>query len=297
MYLKTPSRAGTALLTGTLALGMLVGAAACSGSEDPHGGTPASSPPKKLTAFEKRQVELVDSVLRNPDPEGVFADEERVGLKVGARRQGTMRGAYDAKVKPGQSVKVDVACTGGGKVTLAVDGGGRTETAQTRCPDDGSWPQPFVFTVQRNRVKITADAHGTKGAMGFAVQGIRDDAATARELLLADRAHAVLPDPEDEDDVSGLGTAWGSLREGIPGSIVDVKKGQLITVYGACVGKGTMTISGASGTAKAAERIPCASEVGTGSFRLTAADSTLRVMLDRDRGASGGATYSIRTPK
>ncbi|MEV6316676.1 hypothetical protein [Streptomyces sp. NPDC051776] len=290
------SRACTALLTGAVAVGMLAGAAACSGEEESRGATPTSgSQREKLSAVEKRQVELIDAVLRNPDPEGTFADEERVGLAVGPRRQGTVQGAYDAGVKPGQSVKVDVACTGGGSVTLAVDTGRGTETARARCPDDASWPQPFVFAVHESRVRITATAHGTKGAMGYTVQGVRDAPATVRDFLLADRAHNVLPD--EDDDASHLGTARGSLRSGIPGTDVDVKPGQRITVYAACLGHGTMTLSGVSGRARAVEHIRCAGEIGTGSIRLKAAASTLRVLLDRDGSATGGATYTVRSPK
>ncbi|MEU6080556.1 hypothetical protein [Streptomyces sp. NPDC047108] len=292
------SRARKAWLAGAVALGVLFGASACGGPEG-SGGPAASRTPRELTAFEERQVELVDTALRNPDPEGTFADEERVGLAVAARRQGTLRRAYDTEVKPGQSVKVDAACTGGGAVTLAIDTGDRTETVRTRCPGDGYWPQPFVFTVQDPRVRITATAHGTKGAMGIAVQGLREEAAVVRDFLAADRAHAVLPDDggeEGEGDDGFIASARGSLRAGIPGSEVTVTEGKPVTVYAACVGSGSIRLSAAAGRKKADTRIACGRKAASGSVRLTPSGSTAVVTLARDGNATGGATYTVRSP-
>ncbi|MEU6083358.1 hypothetical protein [Streptomyces sp. NPDC047108] len=288
------SRVRAAVLAGGLTVGVLVGTAACGSAQSEGRPASPSRSPKKLTAFEESQTRLVELALKNPG-DGAFSDEKRLGPEVGAGRRGMLQGVYDTDLHRGQSVKVDLACTGRGSVALAVvSGEKRSKTRRASCTDDAPRPVPYVFPVEDGRVQVTATPQSVKGAVGFTVQAVPEDAETVEDDLRADEARAFLPDEESEG--INLGLASGSLREGIPGSIVDVKKGQRIRVLAACLGTRSMTISGVSGKAEASERIRCSREVGTGSFELTAEATTLRVELRRDSGATGGAAYTIRSP-
>ncbi|MER6434517.1 hypothetical protein ABT272_44080 [Streptomyces sp900105245] len=277
----------TAVLGAVIALGMTSG---CSSPKPPVNTPTASAAAKKLTSVEKQQVEVVSLALGDPDPDAVFPHAKRLGTMVNAKRSGPLHAAYDSKLKPGQAVKVDVACTGGGAVTVTVFSGKRAKTAKTDCPDDSSFPESLFFEAGGSRVNVTVIGHG-KGAMGTVVHGLDMDTGMARDLILANRAHSALT-----NEGPGLGTSSGSLRDGINGSSVDVKIGQRVRVQAACVGTGSVTVSAVSGTARVSKRYPCGNDgsVGAPSFQLTAVDPVLKVRLTPDKGASGGAAYTVR---
>ncbi|MFG2195948.1 hypothetical protein [Streptomyces sp. NPDC048639] len=287
------SRARNLLLAGAVAGCMLTGGTACSSTGiEPDTGSAGSGRSGELTPVEKRQRDLVGSVLADPDPDAVFPDAEHLGSMVGAKREGPLRAAFPSDLRPGQAVKVAVACTGGGQVTLSVDSGGGPKSTKVSCQrDDAAWPQPFFFSLGERDVIVGITGHGTRGAMGFIAHGLAMDTGKARDSMLANRALRTLP---DQDKGPGLGTSWGSLRDGPGASEVGVRQGQRINVRAACVGSGSIKIAAVSGKAKASERVRCSgNEAGTAGFRLTTADSDLRVHITRGKGASGGAAYSI----
>ncbi|MEV6316374.1 hypothetical protein [Streptomyces sp. NPDC051776] len=288
-----PPRARHLALTGAVAICMLTGGTACSSTGiEPDTGSAGYSRSGKLTPAEKRQTDLVSAVLADPDPDSVFPDADRLGSMVGAKREGPLRAAFPSDLKPGQSVKVAVACTGGGQVALSVDSGDGAKTIQVPCQrDDAAWPQPYFFALGDGHVLIGLTGQGTRGAMGFIAHGLPVDTGAARDALLANRALRTLP---DQDKGPGLGTSSGSLRDGPGASEIGVRRGQRIKVSAACVGTGTIKVTAVSGRARAAERVRCSSiEPGTGGFRLTTAGSDLRVHVTRGDGTSGGAAYSI----
>ncbi|MEU6083331.1 hypothetical protein [Streptomyces sp. NPDC047108] len=287
------SRARSLVLAAATAGCVLAGGTACSSTGiEPDTGSAGNGRAGTLTPVERRQTELVRSVLADPDPDAVFPDADRLGSMVGTKREGPLRAAFPSTLRPGQSVKIAVACTGGDQVTLSVDSGDGPKTTKVTCQrDDAAWSQPYFFTVGDGHVIVGITGHGTRGAMGFIAHGLAMDTGAARDTLLANRALRTLP---DQDEGPGLGTTSGSLRNGPGASEVGVRRGQRITVRAACVGTGSIRIAAVSGRARATERVRCSSvEAGTAYVRLTAAGSDLRVHVTRGSGASGGAAYSI----
>ncbi|MFF3061460.1 hypothetical protein [Streptomyces sp. NPDC057909] len=287
------SRARAAVLSGAIALGMMSGVVACSSPDTKAVKAPgASAPAKKLTSAEKQQVKLVNLALGDSDPDDHLHDAHKLGVLVGAKRSGPLRATYNSRLKPGQAVKVDLACTGGGAVTLTVASGKSTETTEATCPDDSSFPEPLIFTADGSRVNVTVTGHGKYGAMGAVVHDLNISTAVARDLILANQARKAVP---NKDQLEGfLGATSGSLREGIASSGLDVKKGQGIRIHAACAGTGSLTLSAVSGTAKSIKHVSCSIDpIGLGGILFTAAATDLEVRIERDKGASGGAAYSI----
>lgn len=93
----------------------------------------------------------------------------------------------------------------------------------------------------------------------------------------------------DGDDFMALGTL------AIPGENLDetIESGTALRVEVACAGKGTVTFTAVSGTARAVRRVDCARPL-TKAFHLTTAAPRLAVLADSATPETVGTAYVVR---
>ncbi|MFG2196788.1 hypothetical protein [Streptomyces sp. NPDC048639] len=285
-------------VAGALALGILAGTAACTALTGAESGGAAASPPGKpkdpasLDLRHRQQVKLVRSALGS---KSVAFPSEAVdlGFTAGAMQERPFGAVYSRHIEPGQSVEVDVACVGHGRVTLRMASGEHARTTSVPCPRGRPQTVPVTFEAKDGSVRAEVSATGEDGAMGVAVRALHElGPDEAEERALAARARAVLP-PLRGGSSSSEAAFVPSDQGGIAEELSDPESTRY-TAHVACVGSGAVTISSTSGDTRHHRRIPCTSQPRRYDFPFTRTGSPTRFELDSaDRKTTATAVYVL----
>ncbi|WP_331718660.1 hypothetical protein OG985_49765 (plasmid) [Streptomyces sp. NBC_00289] len=245
----------------------------------------------KLTRTEKQRLNWVNIALDSPESEHLFPQARKLGMLAGVNRQGPLRAKYHSQLQPGETVEVDLACTGGRTASLTVTSSHRSKTIIDTCPNDTASVEPHFFTAMGSVIDVFITGR-SGGAVAAITHQINTATAPAQDRMMASQAQATLFDDGEKEYIGGgiLG-----VRELTDLSPITVKKRQAIKIQAACKGVGSVTISAVSGKAMASKKYPCWNDgsIATADFGITSDSRALEVRFEADKGTTGGIAYGI----